>query len=349
MDQYNTKEDVVKLGIIDPELKKFLEHNPAPATDFDTLPVEQLRQVVSGIEQSTYESCPTFDTQESATHIPMRDGYQSEIRIVKPQNSSSGNPVVVLIFGGAFVMGSNIQTIGWARMIAFLYGATIVQLSYRLAPEHKFPFAPNDVWDTIQWLVANESAIDADLSRGFVIGGVSAGGNLSIVTAHHYVKEKLSPPITGVLASVPVCISKETIPEKYKDLWVSREQNAHAPGNPGILGGYEVFYQQDFLSEGFSPFNSSVLFSDLPLPRTYVQVAGVDTLRDDGIVYAKALEDNGIEVKFDVYPGMPHGHFNLWPKLEQSIKCQEDTIWHVGWLLRREVSREKVKEVVAML
>lgn len=314
-------------------------------------PVEQLRQIVSTIEKTTYDSCPTFDTQESVINISMRDGYQSELHITKPGTSSLANPVVVLIFGGAFVMSTNIQSVIWARTIASLHGATVVQPSYRLAPEHKFPTAPNDIWDSVQWIAANASELDADLSKGFVIGGGSAGGNLSIVTAHRSVKENLFPPITGVLANIPVCMSKETVPEKYKDLWISREQNANAPGNPGLdtksIGGYEALYGQDFLSEDFSPFVSTVPFS--ALPRTYVQIAGLDIIRDDGLVYAKVLEDNGVEVKFNAYPGMPHGHFNLWPCLKQSIKSQEDTIWHAGWLLRREVPRERVEELGALI
>ncbi|GMG45501.1 unnamed protein product [Aspergillus oryzae var. brunneus] len=302
------------------------------------------------MEKTAYDSCPRFDTQETVIDITIRDGYQSNLHITKPGNSTGANPVVVLIFGGAFVMGTNIQSIIWARTVAALYGATVVQPSYRLAPEHKFPTAPNDIWDSVQWIAANESALDADLTKGFVIGGGSAGGNLSIVTAHRAVKEKLSPPITGVLASIPVCMSQETVPEKYKHLWVSRGQNGNAPGNPGLdsksIGGYEALYQQDFLSEDFSPFCSIVPFS--AIPPTYVQVAGLDILRDDGIVYAKVLEDNGVEVKLDAYPGMPHGHFNLWPHLKQSIKSQEDTVWHFGWLLGCQVPREKVEEIVAM-
>lgn len=249
-------------------------------------------------------------------------------------------------------MGSNTQCINWARAIAHLYKATVVQLSYRLAPEYKFPFAPNDVWDTVKWVSGNPSALDADLSKGFVIGGGSAGGNLSIITAHRAAREKLSPPITGVLTSVPVCTSEETLPAKYKALWLSREQNANAPGNPGLdsksIEGYEALYQQNFLSENFTPFTTPLPWSDLALPRTYVQIAGLDILRDDGLVYAKALE-SGVEVKLDSYPGMPHGHFNIWPHLKQSIKSQEDTIWHIGWLLRQELPRERVNELVARM
>ncbi|GAB1199034.1 hypothetical protein APSETT444_008366 [Aspergillus pseudonomiae] len=349
MDQYNTKEDVLKLGIVDPELEEILRHSPPPPMDLSG-PIEPVRQIVAAMEKTAYDSCPSFDTQETVIDIPMRDGHQSNLHIVKPGNSSGANPVVVLIFGGAFVMGSNIQSIVWARTIAALYGATVVQPSYRLAPEHKFPTAPNDIWDSVQWIAANASALDADLTKGFVLGGGSAGGNLAIVTAHRAVKEKLSPLITGVLASIPVCMSQETVPEKYKELWVSREQNAYAPGNPGLdtksIKGYEALYQQDRLSEDFSPFNSTVPFS--ALPRTYVQVAGLDILRDDGIVYAKVLGDNGVEVRLDAYPGVPHGHFNLWPHLKQSIKSQEDTIWHFGWLLRRPVSRERVEGIVAL-
>ncbi|KNG85325.1 lipase/esterase [Aspergillus nomiae NRRL 13137] len=344
MEQYNKKEDVLKLGIATQNSK-----NPPPPMDLSG-PIEPVRQIVAAMEKTAYDSCPSFDTQETVIDIPMRDGHQSNLHIVKPGNSSGANPVVVLIFGGAFVMGSNIQSIVWARTIAALYGATVVQPSYRLAPEHKFPTAPNDIWDSVQWIAANASALDADLTKGFVLGGGSAGGNLAIVTAHRAVKEKLSPPITGVLASIPVCMSQETVPEKYKELWVSREQNGYAPGNPGLdaksVKGYEALYQQDLLSEDFSPFNSTVPFS--ALPRTYVQVAGLDILRDDGIVYAKVLGDNGVEVRLDAYPGVPHGHFNLWPHLKQSIKSQEDTIWHFGWLLHRPVSRERVEGIVAL-
>lgn len=79
-----------------------LKHSPAPVMDM-SMPIEQLRGIVSTMEKSGYESCPSFDTQESVMNIAMRDGHLSELRIVKPKNSSSANPVVVLIFGGGLL------------------------------------------------------------------------------------------------------------------------------------------------------------------------------------------------------------------------------------------------------
>lgn len=241
-------------------------------------------------------------------------------------------------------MGSNIQWIFWARPIAALFGAIVALPSHRLAPEHKFPFAPHDIRDSVQWLAANASALGADLGKGFVIGGGSAGAGLAIVTAHRARKMPLAAPLTGVMANIPGCLSEETVPEKYKHLWTSRQQNAEVPNlDLKLLQVIDKAYEVDVSSEYYSPFSSTASFGGLP--RTYVQIAGMDTLRDDGIIYAKMLRDSGVDVKTDVYPGMPHGHFTIWPTLRQSIKSQVDTVWHVGWLLDRGLERKKVEEL----
>lgn len=311
---------------------------------FNTPSIEQLRQATSTAEQTNYTTSPTHDTHESIITIPMRDGYLGEARIIKPNILSKNAPLVILIHGGGYIMGTNMQCIPWARPIAALYGAIIALPSYRVAPEYKFPFAPHDIWDSVSWLASNASSLGADLRAGFVIGGCSAGAGLAIVTAHHTLKEPLASPLTGVMANIPACMSEETVPGKYKHLWVSREQNSEALTlDRKLLGIIEEAYGMDVYSEDYSPFNDGVLFEGLP--RTYVQVAGMDTLRDDGIVYAKSLRDCGVDVKLDVYPGVPHGHFNIWPGLGVSVKSQVDTIWNIGWLLERGVERERVEEL----
>lgn len=129
----------------------------------------------------------------------MRDGYQSEVHIFNPAiPPHDGSPMVVLCHGGGFVIGTNKQMGPIARVLASLYGSTVITPSYRLAPEHKFPAAQNDIWDTIQWAAANASSLGADTSRGFILGGISAGANLTAVMAQKTVSEKMLPPLTGI-------------------------------------------------------------------------------------------------------------------------------------------------------
>lgn len=61
--------------------------------------------------------------------------------------------------------------------------------------------------------------------KGFIIGGVSAGANLAAVVAHLYRDEKHLPPLTGQYLSIPTTCDPEALPSKYKDVYLSREQN----------------------------------------------------------------------------------------------------------------------------
>ena len=62
-----------------------------------------------------------------------------------------------------------------------------------------------------------------------MIGGISAGANLAAVISHLYRDEQMSPPLTGTYLSIPILLSPEAVPEKYKDQYLSREQNKTAP------------------------------------------------------------------------------------------------------------------------
>lgn len=61
------------------------------------------------------------------------------------------------------------------------------------------------------------------------MGGISAGANFASVVSHLYLNDRLSPPLTGVYLSIPPCIGPTAVPEKYKNVYLSAEQNAEAP------------------------------------------------------------------------------------------------------------------------
>ena len=83
-----------------------------------------------------------------------------------------------------------------------------------------------------------------------------------------------------------------------------------------------------------SPLRSPILFdSHEKLPKHYFQICGLDPIRDEGLIYAKALGEAGVDVKMSVYPGLPHSFWSWWPTAAFSKKQQEDSIEGIKWLL----------------
>lgn len=246
---------------------------------------------------------PPQEVSESYEKIELRDGYQSSLKLFKPtKHPTGGSPLIVLIHGGGFVMGSPEQLIPYGRALCKIFGATVVALSYRLAPEYKFPTQINDGWDTVQWCASNaESKLGADLSAGFIVGGVSAGGNLSAVIAQNSLEQKLAHPLTGIWLSVPVIFpAKEWVPEKYHDVYFSHEQNKDAPLlDAKAVKAVEDHLQPDNHSKWFSPYNAKNPHTGLP--KTLIQVDGLDPLRDDGLVHEHVLKEHGVETRLDIW------------------------------------------------
>jgi acetyl esterase/lipase len=73
-----------------------------------------------------------------------------------------------------------------------------------------------------------------------------------------------------------------------------------------------------------------------PLARAFVQVAGMDPLRDHGLVYERALrEEWAVETKLKVYEGFGHMFWTNWPEMEASQAFYADLKEGMRWLLRQ--------------
>ncbi|KAK5686661.1 hypothetical protein LTS10_002784 [Elasticomyces elasticus] len=325
---------IAKLGEPNPELAAYIEANPQVKANWDD--IDTLRSTRNELEQQGIQALgpPPPGVEESFLNIQLRDGFDSELKIFKPaQPPASGSPLVVLVFGGGFVIGSNGQMTAVSRALCQMFAATVVNISYRLAPEHKFPTGVNDAWDSLQWIAANASSLGADPSKGFVLGGVSAGANISAVIAQKSVDESISPPLTGVWLVVPYVFgSKENVPAHYRDQWFSREQNKDAPGLDGdAMTAIEKALGADNSSEWFTPYNAKVPHKGLP--PTCIYANGMDPLRDDALIHEQALREAGVKTKLFTWPGLPHAHFAFFPMLKCSQEALGDIFQGFGWLL----------------
>lgn len=288
---------------------------------------------------------PPKEIKQTEMTYTTRDGHKNRAKLFQPTSPpKDGSPLIVMFHGGGFCIGAPEGEEQSCRNFVQAFGAVCVSAAYRLAPEFKFPHSVNDSWDALQWAASHAKEFGADPSKGFVVGGTSAGGNISAVLSILARDENLSPPLTGQYLSIPaVTPSKKYVPEKYQPMYLSMEQNAH--GVP-ILPKAAI----DMFMDGYAPDNESPLYNVLSnpkghanLPAAYFQVNGMDPLRDEAIIYEKMLrEENGTRTKLDMYPGLPHGFWGFFPMLKRSNDFREDMVQGMGWLLGMKADVSKV-------
>ncbi|MBV9777387.1 MAG: alpha/beta hydrolase, partial [Acetobacteraceae bacterium] len=111
-------------------------------------------------------------------------------------------PLLVFFHGSGFVVCSLDTHDAMCRNLCAGAGCVVVSVDYRLAPEHKFPAAPDDCLRATRWAGANAASLGADPAR-IAVGGDSAGGNLAAVTALR-VRDEGGPALCAQLLVYPV-------------------------------------------------------------------------------------------------------------------------------------------------
>lgn len=272
-------ESLLKLGIIDPELNgvstcrattgnlypgiqssdsrhvQFLKLNTLPSIDYgDIQAFVNMAKQLDAQEISRLGDLP-ISIKRSEKNYTAEDGTQLRALIYQPATPpAEGSPLVVLFHGGGFCIGIPEGEEQTARNLVNAYGATCVSCEYRLAPQFKFPHAANDAWSAVKWAAANAASLGADPAVGFIVGGTSAGGNLTVVTALLARDHNLSPPLTGLYLPVPVVCGESVLPERYRDRVMSYEQNKDAPVLPKaaidmFIGAYAPNFDDAILCE----------------------------------------------------------------------------------------------------
>lgn len=99
--------------------------------------------------------------------------HRLDVYVGKNRNAPDTVPVIMLVHGGGFVGGGLGSFADAATYFAGL-GFVVVNITYPLAPEAKFPAGPRAVGAAMNWARDNVAAYDGDPGRIFVLGA-SAG------------------------------------------------------------------------------------------------------------------------------------------------------------------------------
>ncbi|KAJ8068131.1 hypothetical protein OCU04_003702 [Sclerotinia nivalis] len=331
----HSPEYLLGLSNINPELEEILKISPVNRRIDANRDFSELRERLKTAKKEQVAANTALLKEisfiEEDHRIPVRDGSSIEIRIHRPKNPpSGGSPVFVLYHGGGFCLGGLDNETVLCRQWTEL-GGVAINVDYRLAPEHPFPTGVYDAYDALKWTASNIDELAIDPSKGFLVGGISAGANFASVVSHLYRDENLSPPLTGVYLSIPPIIPQKVVPERYRSTYLSLEQNKDAPLlNRDIADVFDKHYAVKEPSSLATP----ILFdSHKNLPRTYFQICGLDPLRDEGFIYEDILKENGVQTMVDVYAGLPHGFWTWFPEAEFTKKFVEDCKKGMVWLL----------------
>jgi monoterpene epsilon-lactone hydrolase len=200
--------------------------------------------------------------------------------------------VVIYFHGGAYVMGSIATHRNLVAHIARRSGARVLNVDYRLGPEHPFPAAVEDAVAAYRFVLA--SGVPA---ARVAIAGDSAGGGL---TAACLVALR---DAGETLPGAAVCISPWLDLSQSFGSWQSK-----AELDP-MLEVEQIQTCADAYLDGADPKTptASPIFADLQgLPPLLVQVGTSETLLDESIEFTKRAKAAGVDATIDVAQDMVH-------------------------------------------
>jgi epsilon-lactone hydrolase len=294
-----TKEAKMQRSTSDDTSRTFITIHPLDPEDASAIiPIRTAARFAKGVRWSV-DARTQFDALmervSPPTDVTFESGTVGDIPglWVHPAASRPGE-AILHVHGGWFSSGS-----AWAYRhlvghIAARAGARAFVPDYRLAPEHPFPAAVDDV-------LACYGGIDESGIRRIAITGDSAGGNLALVLASRVSATLVSAKATlvGVAALSPVT-----------DLTLSgATYETRADADPLFTRAQVAELVRSYLGDADAndPLASPLQGRFSGLPPIRIDVGDDEILLDDSRRYVERAVAAGVDARLDVWMGMFHG------------------------------------------
>ena len=229
--------------------------------------------------------------------IPCRWGAMSA-RVFRPTAGTAAG-TVLWFHGGGMILGDLAKGDFAASELAQVSGLTVINIEYRLAPEHPFPAGIEDALDAVTWLHSTGAEHGFDTTT-VVVGGESAGATISATAALLAVMTD-GPRIDFQFLAYPKVDHVGDYPSIDENL------------SEGFDRGMFDFYRDCYLgahARAEDPLISPVFAAPevlAKLPAALILTADADPIRDEAERYAGQLAAAGVEVTCMRAVGHTHG------------------------------------------
>lgn len=221
------------------------------------------------------------------------------LRLYDARDNREPGPVLVFFHGGGWVIGNIDTHEPFCTRAAELLDMPVISVDYHLAPEFPWPAAPQDCEAVARWVATSPAELGRTVAA-LTLGGDSAGGNLTIVTAMA-LRDK--PAAVPVIAQLPIYPGTDFTAE-------GGSLDQFADGHFLTKAGMDWFGDHYAPDKGH-PTASPLLHDQKGMPPAVVVTASLDPIGDQGRAYVGALAKAGVEVRYHQAQGTIHGFICL--------------------------------------
>ncbi len=303
---------------IDPEIRTFLKALNAAGkgqTPIYKLPGSGPADALTALQEKTKVD---MSGVEVTTKTISEDGLSVPIHIMRPEGVQGVLPVMIFYHGGVWIVGNYENHKRLVRDLVVGTKAVAVFVDYTLLPKAKYPTQINQAYATLKWVAEHGAEINVDPARIAVVGN-SVGGNMAAAIAL-MAKDKKGPALRMQALLYP------------------------AVGANFNTGSYLAYGNDRFLTRDFMIFGYNLYAPNLKerknryvvpmeatiaqlkgLPKTLIQTADNDPLRDEGEAYGRKLREAGVDCTATRYMGLIHDFqvlnaINKVPAVQASIQ-----------------------------
>ena len=290
------------------QVLKLIEDRPRPPAN----PTRQ--QIREAMEERSFPA-----TDAAAVTKVEANGVPGEWVVVAESNP---NRRVLYLHGGGYVYGSAVTHRRLCEDIARAGGCAVLNLDYRLAPEHPFPAAVDDAVAGLRFVRENGPHGPGAAESTFVAGD-SAGGGLTLATLLAARDQGVDQPNAAIAISAwtDLAITGEYVTSVGEDDHQASDTSMLEHLAAQYLGGADAEH----------PLASPLYADYAGLPPLLMQVGGAEMLLTDTTRAAERARSGGVDVVVEVWDEM----FHVWHQYAPMLPEGQQAIDRIGEFIER--------------